>query len=173
MTSWKDVQLIICDGLLRYWLRFFLSHINSGSKLDRWTNVRHHADVYTKTGSPIEPFKSKTQRPISVKIAQVSWDKETFFQLNMTSFHRIAPVADVIVWLLIFFSEVIDLKRGDWHSWCSQVISLCGNSADPIAYQMQASQWAINANVAISKRRTAAPYSEYLQEKFSMSYGTF
>lgn len=29
-----------------------------------------------------------------------------------------------------------------------------------ITYHMQASQWAINANVAISKTNTAAPYSE-------------
>lgn len=30
------------------------------------------------------------------------------------------------------------------------------------SYQMQASQWAISAKVAISNNRTAAPYSEYL-----------
>ena len=31
-----------------------------------------------------------------------------------------------------------------------------------LSYQIQANQWAMRANVAMSRRRTAAPYSEYL-----------
>ena len=35
-------------------------------------------------------------------------------------------------------------------------------SANPMAYQMQASQWATKAKADMRRMRTAAPYSEYL-----------
>ena len=40
-------------------------------------------------------------------------------------------------------------------------VSSTGRSAFPMAYHMQASQWAMRAKVAISKSNTAAPYSLY------------
>ncbi|TNN46765.1 hypothetical protein EYF80_043050 [Liparis tanakae] len=43
----------------------------------------------------------------------------------------------------------------------SQPVSVYGRSTKPMAYQMQASQWAMSTKVHMSKNRTAAPYSEY------------
>lgn len=59
--------------------------------------------------------------------------------------------------------------KGDVPSWWSQVMFLKGSSAEPMAYQMQASQWAIKANVAINSSSTAAPYSEYLTSPSPLS----
>lgn len=42
----------------------------------------------------------------------------------------------------------------------SQPVSVYGRSTKPIAYQIQASQWAMRTKVHINKKRTAAPYSE-------------
>ena len=42
------------------------------------------------------------------------------------------------------------------------MIELIMNNLSINIYQMQANQWAISANVAMSRIRTAAPYSEYL-----------
>ena len=39
--------------------------------------------------------------------------------------------------------------------------SICGCSMLPMAYQMQASQCAMSAKVHMSRKSTAAPYSEY------------
>lgn len=43
----------------------------------------------------------------------------------------------------------------------SQPVSVYGLSTKPMAYHMHASQWAMSTKVHMSKKRTAAPYSEY------------
>ena len=50
--------------------------------------------------------------------------------------------------------------RTEWLSWRSTFGP--DLSANPMAYQMQASQWATRAKADMRRMRTAAPYSEYL-----------